>query len=284
MEDRYILLALFLALAIFAGFLWTRKISAQSGKRERENKGTIPETGGAPSNPSLNASVRWPIRAHRTVNDVDWLRTRRDLPGLVRMLHYADPVHPVEAASVRWAAAGALVGLDDPRAIDPLILALQDEHSSVRAAAARGLGQLGSPLRPMGKTGAGKQARSRILSALFPLVERDPANEARWAAAEALYRVGGSNILRPLIALFRQRSAGRPETLANQRWLVHWALSNRLDGLLIDVYPWFSPAARREIVEALRSSLTPRILTRLSLARDSEDPDLEELAEQVLGT
>jgi len=50
-----------------------------------------------------------------------------------------------EHPSVREAVASVLGEIGDPRAVEPLIIALQDEHPSVREAVASALGEIGDP-------------------------------------------------------------------------------------------------------------------------------------------
>jgi HEAT repeat protein len=63
----------------------------------------------------------------------------------------------------------------DPRAVDPLVSALKDEGAAVRSRAAGALGDLGE---------------RRAIEPLTYLASRDEEQYVRWAAAEALERIG----------------------------------------------------------------------------------------------
>jgi hypothetical protein len=91
----------------------------------------------------------------------------------------------------RSAAARALGQLGDPRAIEPLISALRDEHQLVRSEAADALGRVG------------KDAVIPLLSAL-----EDENQEVRSSAADALAITGDARAVEPVIAIF-----GAEETL-----------------------------------------------------------------------
>jgi HEAT repeat protein len=71
--------------------------------------------------------------------DVQKLQANRDISGLIKALHY--PFNPAK----RLAAAEALAGMPDPRAISPLVEALKDDRDEVAQAASRALVANGEP-------------------------------------------------------------------------------------------------------------------------------------------
>jgi len=68
--------------------------------------------------------------------DVNELREKKDVEGLIRALGYERSWH------VRVNAAEALGELKDSRAVEPLLQALRDEDSGVRWSASAALGEL----------------------------------------------------------------------------------------------------------------------------------------------
>jgi hypothetical protein len=87
---------------------------------------------------------------------------------------FADP-----DPGVRAAVATHIEQLLDPRAIEPLLAALEDVEARVRAAAAHSLGVL-----------ARRAGDERVISALAVVAERDPDPEARSNAAQSLGSLG----------------------------------------------------------------------------------------------
>jgi len=84
----------------------------------------------------------------------------------------ASSLPPMERQSIRFMALYALVKIGEP-AIDPLILALNDSSSSVRCYAADALGEIGDP------------------RAVDPLIDalNDEDEDVREAAMEALEKI-----------------------------------------------------------------------------------------------
>jgi HEAT repeat protein len=89
---------------------------------------------------------------------------------------------------VRTAAATRLGGTRDPRAFEPLIAALDDEHPNVRIRAAASLGKIKDP------------------KAVEPLIAllTDDNDSVRGAAAAALGELEDSRAMEPLIAMVRK--------------------------------------------------------------------------------
>jgi len=113
--------------------------------------------------------------------NVEKMKARRDVKGLIRALGYK------KDWEVRAAAARALGGIKDPRAVEPLIAALKDEDSDVRKAAARALGEIKDP---------------RAVEPLIAALE-DEELRVRAAAAEALGQIGDARAVAPLIAALK---------------------------------------------------------------------------------
>jgi HEAT repeat protein len=115
------------------------------------------------------------------------LRRRRDVAGLIEVLRQG-------STRDRRAAANALIGMPDPRAIEPLAEALQDVDPLLRTNAALALGELqdrrpGADLAP-------------IVEPLVAALD-DPAPEVRAMAASALGRTKTERALDPLIAALK---------------------------------------------------------------------------------
>lgn len=106
------------------------------------------------------------------------LETARDLPGLSRVLRSH------KDSSIRRDAADALRRIRDPRAIDALLAALDDEDAIVRLSSSEALGGLGTAaVEPLLGALAIRNARIRC--------------EAAWA----LGKIGDPRALEPLLAL-----------------------------------------------------------------------------------
>ena len=108
--------------------------------------------------------------------NVDRLKARGDVPGLIKALEYQ------KLRRVRRDAAAALGQIGDAEAVQPLIAGLRDDNPSVRLACAEALGQIGD------------------VGALDPLIAllKSPAVDIRKAAAESLGQIGDGGSLGPL--------------------------------------------------------------------------------------
>ncbi len=203
------------------------------------------------------------------------------LSGLVAQIQAKIETSPGETAQGRFFAAAALARLDDPLAAEALLDALADDYSLVRAGAARGLGERADRLAR--STRLDGDTRARIISGLFMLLENDSANEVRWAAAEAMYKVSGSAGLRPVRSAVRRWINEEPDSAGlHQAWFVHWAAAAGLPDVLVDAYRWTGPDARRSIVEYLRSLPAGERKSLLGSAFQSSDQKLRELAQAVI--
>jgi len=129
--------------------------------------------------------------------DIEALRQKKDIPGLIGALRFPDVKVQKEAsqalATLGPDAAAALLGslqtkdllrklgviealgkIRDPRAVDPLIACLRDDSNEVRWVAAIALGEIEDP-----------RANEPLLQAL-----KDPDKYVRYGAAFALTRIG----------------------------------------------------------------------------------------------
>ena len=132
-----------------------------------------------------------------------------DIEGAIRLLREAEDVQ------IRQVVAYLLGQAGDPRAIEPLIDALHDEHVGVRGAAANALGNLGDAqvlpyLRPLLKepnpqlvvwvafalTRLGDDQFERLTQAL-----QHEDVQVRRSAILALRQLGESRAVEPLLAL-----------------------------------------------------------------------------------
>ncbi|HVP25718.1 MAG TPA: HEAT repeat domain-containing protein, partial [Methanomicrobiales archaeon] len=113
--------------------------------------------------------------------DIEGMKGRGDIPGLIAALRYPD-------TDVQWRAAAALGSLG-PDAIHRLIAGLSTRHRSVKLGIIEALGEI------------------RDLKAVEPLIRelRDPSVEIRWEAALALGEIGDSRATGPLLPGLRDR-------------------------------------------------------------------------------
>ena len=213
--------------------------------------------------------------------DAYYRRSHGDLHGLERMLLSHNHNLTDQAVQTRLAAADELSELNEPGSTELLAMAVRtDKSSSVRAAAARGLGRRAD----LNRRAAPLDARARVhaLEALLPALRNDPVEEVREMAVEALYRTAGTAVLRPLEAILREELAEKRISPGFQLWLVNWANNNGLENWIIDLYPWLGPEARHATAERLRWRLLPSTLEKLDQVSQSGDPALRELADAVL--
>lgn len=187
-----------------------------------------------------------------------------------------------QAIRRRYSAARSLAYQDDPLAADALSAALTDECAVVRAGAARGLGEWAARLASSARLDPAQ--RGKILDGLFPLFDRDPANEVRWAAAEAIYRVSGESSLRLIRTAVRRwsRDQESQDSLLHQGWYVQWAAESGHAHLLVEAYPWVAEPARQAIINHLRQLPQADQEKALALALSSPDSQLRDLPEIVL--
>ncbi|MCH7494080.1 HEAT repeat domain-containing protein, partial [bacterium] len=110
-------------------------------------------------------------------------------------------------------AAGALAALEDPRAVVPLIAALEDVDGNMRAAAAKALGSLGD-----------QQAVGPLVSALAFPEKTATGKYVGWAAATALALLapGDEVISARLVEMVRTAQTSREMEGAIQALRAYW--------------------------------------------------------------
>lgn len=118
--------------------------------------------------------------------NVEKLRAKNDIPGLIKALHYdKDP-------TIVHAAARALGQASDPQAIEPLVATLRNEDdATLRATALQALGQLGATSQ----------------HDVFVTALKDKQPEVRKASINALGKLGDPQSIDPLIDLFKRQDA-----------------------------------------------------------------------------
>jgi HEAT repeat protein len=123
--------------------------------------------------------------------DVEKLRLKRDVPGLIDALGYNKDTR--EAADVRFYAAEALGLMGDRSAVEPLLGVLWDKSPDVRWVAAEALGRLRDTrvVVPLGD----------LLTAHLPY-EDEPFPRLCKAAVKALGRLGDRRAVEPLLGVF----------------------------------------------------------------------------------
>ncbi len=144
-------------------------------------------------------------------SDVEKLKAKRDVPGLIKALKYQKDLR------FRPAAAGALGQIGDARAVKPLIAALKDRDMNVRRAAAGALGEIGAPaIGPLvaalgdrdGEAAAGALGEIGA-PAVKPLIAAlgspDLSIGVRKTVAGALGQIGDARAVKPLIAALKDR-------------------------------------------------------------------------------
>ncbi len=117
--------------------------------------------------------------------DVEKLKAKRDMVGLVKTLSYP------KDEKIRESAALALGELSDANAVEPLIAALGDSHKDVRWAAARALGKIGD---------------TRAVEPLIAVL-KDSEKRVRWETVEVLGKIGDTRAVEPLIAALQDGEA-----------------------------------------------------------------------------
>ena len=133
--------------------------------------------------------------------NVQQLKSAADVDGLIEALGYRDD------HNVRLAAASALGRIGDPRAVDPLISAL-DDRPRVREVIITTLGEIGDPraveslivaledadwnIRSTIAKALGKVGDTRTSKSLVNLL-RDKNEMVRWSASQALETITGKS-------------------------------------------------------------------------------------------
>jgi HEAT repeat protein len=128
--------------------------------------------------------------------DVQRLLINKDIDGLIDALGYQDD------HNIRLDAASALGRIGDEKAVDPLIIALDDEPR-VREVSAKALGEIGDP---------------RAVDSLISMLDNADW-EIRGTIAKALGKIGDPGAINTLIDLLQDKRE-------NVRWYATQALEN----------------------------------------------------------
>ena len=178
--------------------------------------------------------------------NIEKLKTRRDVNGLVKALSYkkfsqvrqeaakalgesgdAGAVEPLikalqdQEAEVRGAAAEALGRISDARAVEPLIATLKDKNSGVLVAVAVALGKIGD-----------KRAVKPLIIAL-----QDNNNSARLVAAAALGKIRDTEAVGPLIVQLKDNDSDVRQTVADALVEIGLPAVEQLSAVLKDKDP-----------------------------------------------
>jgi hypothetical protein len=148
--------------------------------------------------------------------NVDKLMAKGDFLRLVNALEYQN------VWRVRRDAAGALGDMGDPAAVEPLMVALDDDSASVRIAVIAALGRIGDPaaveplmaalrsqavdIRKAAADSLGQVGDPRAVEALIVCLE-DASWSVRCAAADALGQIRDARATEPLKAVFEDSDA-----------------------------------------------------------------------------
>lgn len=164
------------------------------------------------------------------------LRDKGDIPGLIEALHY----HGVseKGGMNRLDAAVALGGMEDVRALEPLIMKLkeEDELHYVRTAAIQALGNLkdkravepliaalkdkDAMLPPHAAEALGKLKDKRAVEPLINMLETG-SDMARFAAATSLGKLQDNRAVEPLIIALNDKYAWVRESAAQSLGLLN---------------------------------------------------------------
>jgi len=190
--------------------------------------------------------------------NVEKLKTQRDVMGLVKALSYS------KNQEVQRQAAEALGQVGDARAVEPLVVTLQDPYSTVRlqVAAAESLGKIGDG-----------RAVEPLVAAL-----KHPRGEVRRAAGAALRSLNwqpADNMHRALLAV------------ASSNWgeaaLLGSAAVEPLVATLQDKSDIWNLGARRAAAETLATIGDARAVEPLIAALQDENSTLRPVAAKSLG-
>jgi HEAT repeat protein len=244
--------------------------------------------------------------------DVQKLRARRDVRGLIKALAYP------KDAIVRRDAAIALAGLKAAEAVEALSAALHDSAADVRGNATWALGQVGDgravePLIAVLKNGEGHSrwmaaaalGQIRDARAVEPLIATLDDKYANRAAAEALGKIGGARAVEALIAALTHsewyvrkaaaealdETGWRPDRggvgaaywVAKQHWDECVAIGGPAVELLIAVFADENVAVRKAAAQALGRIGDARALEPLLAALQDPDPAERGCAAEALG-
>jgi HEAT repeat protein len=150
-----------------------------------------------------------------TMLDVKRAEEQQDYKTLIAAIEQASETdrHNVRYSEVVRAAERALKRINDPRAVEPLIAALEHKNKNVSEGAARALGNIKDP-----------RAVEPLIAALSYKNDRPSKDLTETAAARALGKIKDPRAVEPLIAFFKEKyhSRGGYEAAA-------WALGELRD-------------------------------------------------------
>ncbi len=200
--------------------------------------------------------------------DVEKLKARKNVKGLIKALRYEDD------SDMRESAAVALGEIGDARAVEPLVKSLADEFIvPVRATFAAALGEVG-----------GVRAIEVLTSILM---DDDDDDQVRKAAARALgssSAVPGENMEMLRAALFESVFTKSPEramdALFEQALPVAPNVSAETVRQLYEILreSWWS----RELVKGSREQIEPIVLANLRRIRRESQPAFDGFSVDVL--
>ncbi len=198
--------------------------------------------------------------------NVEKLKARKNIKGLIRALRYEDD------SDVRESAAVALGEIGDARAVEPLVESLRDEFIvPVRSTFAAALGEIGG---------------ARAIEVLTSILHDDADDDVRKAAAKALVKSDAPEENRELLraalfeAVFTQNADGAVHALFEQALPVAPSLSAETVRQLYESIrdSWWS----EELVKGSREQIEPIVLANLRRIRRESQPSFEGFSVDVL--
>ena len=186
----------------------------------------------------------------RTPPDIDALKDRKDVSGLIRVLSHRD-------LTTQWKASAALVELG-PEHLDILIRSLKTRNKDIRLGVLEVLGSIGD---------------HRAVPSILPILQ-EKSNEVRLQAALALGEIGDPQAIQPLILLLKDTDKyvryGASLALRRMGWMPEQPADKAL--LYLGQQEW----------DQLRA-LGPSAIPALSLALNDQDANVREQAVELLG-
>ncbi len=194
--------------------------------------------------------------------------TEEDIEALVRsMLEDVEEVEDEAEESevlAKSVAASALSKIDEEQAIKPIINALFDRDSIVRASAAKALGVMKSP-----------RAVEPLIKALS---DRD--SKVRANAAKALGRIGDERAIEPLIDTLNDRDSAVRASAA--RALGSLGKQSAIEPLIEAFYNEEDELVRRDIISALSGYRDDRVLDIMIQCLKDRDANVRRIAASAL--
>ncbi len=217
--------------------------------------------------------------------DVGKLETKRDIPGLVKALGYRKA-----PSGAQVNAAEAFGRLADARALEPLIVTLEDKDRYVAQAAAHALGHIGDPVAIEPLIDQLRAPETVLATAITALVEiGDPAVEPLIAAlsdqdaarmsTRALGEIGDPRAVPDLIGLLKSGNADLRRAAGVALGKIGDFAVEPLAGVIAES----DPVARVLAAEALGELGTPAAVEPLSTSLQDESRQVREAAASALG-